>query len=107
MKFQKIKNLYRIRYTTSHPIDFTDDLINVHAETHKLMPLIHLPVQSGSNQILKMNRKHTVEYYIDLIKKIKKNPTIQFSSDFIIGYPGETDRDFEETLKLVEAVEFH
>ena len=107
-KISKIKNLYRIRYTTSHPIDFTDDLINVHAETHKLMPLIHLPVQSGSNQILKsMNRKHTVEDYMQLIQKIKKkNPTIQFSSDFIIGYPGETDRDFEETLKLVEAVGF-
>ncbi len=107
-ELSKIKKLERIRYTTSHPIDFTNDLINIHAEIKKLMPLIHLPIQSGSNKILKsMNRKHTVEYYLDLVDKLKKiNTSIQFSSDFIIGYPGETEKDFEETLKLLKKVKF-
>ena len=104
----KLSGIKRIRYTTSHPIDFTDDLIKVHSSCHKLMPLIHLPVQSGSNKILKsMNRKHTVEDYLELINKLKKaNPLIKFSSDFIIGYPGETDNDFDLTLKLLKEVEF-
>ena len=104
----KLNNIKRIRYTTSHPIDFTDDLIEVHSSCGKLMPLIHLPVQSGSNKILKsMNRKHTVEDYLKLINKIRKaNPLIKFSSDFIIGYPGETDYDFDLTLKLLKEVEF-
>ena len=107
-EISKIKNLNRIRYTTSHPIDFTDDLINLHTDSQKLMPLIHLPVQSGSDKILKsMNRKHTVEKYIDVIDKLKKiNSRIKFSSDFIIGYPGETDQDFELTLELLEKVKF-
>ena len=108
INISKLSGIKRIRYTTSHPIDFTDDLIKVHSSCHKLMPLIHLPVQSGSNKILKsMNRKHTVEDYLELINKLKKaNPLIKFSSDFIIGYPGETDNDFDLTLKLLKEVEF-
>ena len=108
INISKLSGIKRIRYTTSHPIDFTDDLIKVHSSCHKLMPLIHLPVQSGSNKILKsMNRKHTVEDYLELINKLKKaNPLIKFSSDFIIGYPGETDYDFDLTLKLLKEVEF-
>ena len=106
LEISKIKDLERIRYTTSHPIDFSEDLIEAHKSSEKLMPLIHLPVQSGSNKILKsMNRKHSVEYYIRLIEKLKKiNPLVKFSSDFIIGYPGETDNDFEKTLKLFKNV---
>ena len=108
INISKLSGVKRIRYTTSHPIDFTNDLIKAHNSCHKLMPLIHLPVQSGSNKILKsMNRKHTVEDYLELINKLKKaNPLIKFSSDFIIGYPGETDNDFDLTLKLLEEVEF-
>ena len=104
----KIKDLKRIRYSTSHPIDFTKDLIEAHGELNKLMPLIHLPVQSGSNRILKnMNRNHTVEQYIKIIKNLQSvNPKIQFSSDFIIGYPGETDEDFDNTLKLLKEVKY-
>ena len=107
-EISKIENLKRIRYTTSHPNDFTNDLIDLHAEQKKLMPLIHLPIQSGSNKILKnMNRKHTIEKYLDLISKLKKaNPKIQFSSDFIIGYPGETNEDFEDTLNLLKKVNY-
>ncbi len=107
-KISKIDKLKRIRYTTSHPIDFTKDLIKLHKTNTKLMPLIHLPVQSGSNKILKnMNRKHTIEYYIDLVDKLRdSNPRIKFSSDFIIGYPGETDKDFENTLKLLNKIEY-
>ncbi len=103
-----ISNLKRIRYTTSHPIDFSDDLIECHRMEKKLMPLIHLPVQSGSNKILRsMNRKHTVEKYLMIIEKLKKaNPLVKFSSDFIIGYPGETQKDFEETLNLLTEVKF-
>jgi tRNA-2-methylthio-N6-dimethylallyladenosine synthase len=107
-EISKIKNLHRIRYTTSHPKDFTEDLIAAHQKCEKLMPMIHLPVQSGSNKILKlMNRKHTVREYINIIKKIKKiKPDIQFSSDFIIGYPGETEEDFKRTVKLMNEVQF-
>ncbi len=107
-EISKIKNLLRIRYTTSHPIDFSNDLIKMHETKEKLMPLIHLPVQSGSNKILNlMNRKHSVEQYLNLISKLKQiNPLIKFSSDFIIGYPGETDIDFEDTLKLLKEVNF-
>ena len=103
-----ISNLKRIRYSTSHPIDFSDDLIECHRMKKKLMPLIHLPVQSGSNKILRsMNRKHTVEEYLMIIEKLKKaNPLVKFSSDFIIGYPGETQKDFEETLNLLTEVKF-
>ena len=105
-EFSKIKDLKRIRYTTSHPIDFTQDLIAAHKEIDKLMPLVHLPVQSGSDKILKkMNRKHTIKNYLEIVGKLKKaNPKIEFSSDFIIGYPGETNDDFNKTLKLVEEV---
>ena len=107
-KISSIKNLERIRYTTSHPLDFTEDLIEAHKNFRKLMPHIHLPIQSGSDKILKqMNRKHTTKEYLDIIYKLKKNNSeIQFSSDFIIGYPGETDKDFEETLKLLNEVKY-
>ena len=104
----KIKELKRIRYTTSHPRDFTDDLIQAHGKCEKLMPLIHLPIQSGSNKILaNMNRKHTVQEFIQKISKLKKvRPSIQFSSDFIIGYPGESEKDFRETLQIMTDVKF-
>ncbi len=107
-EISKINDLKRIRYTTSHPIDFSEDLIMAHKKINKLMPLIHLPVQSGSNKILKnMNRKHTIEKYLELINNlIKINPRIKFSSDFIIGYPGETEKDFEETLKLIDEIKY-
>ncbi len=107
-EISKISDLKRIRYTTSHPVDFSEDLINAHKHFKKLMPLVHLPVQSGSNEILKkMNRKHTVEEYLEIINSLKKsNHLINFSSDFIIGYPGETEKDFEATIKLIEEVKF-
>ena len=107
-EISKINEVKRIRYTTSHPNDFSKDLIEIHSTSKKLMPLIHLPVQSGSNKILdRMNRKHNIEHYLKLIHKLKKiNPLIKFSSDFIIGYPGETDKDFEETLDLIQQVEY-
>ena len=108
LEISKIKELKRIRYTTSHPRDFTDDLIQIHKDCEKLMPLIHLPVQSGSNKILEnMNRKHTIDEYLEIIEKLKKNkPDIELSSDFIIGYPGETQYDFEKTLELMKKVKF-
>ena len=104
----EIRDLARIRYTTSHPKDFTDDLIEAHNKCKKLMPLLHLPVQSGSTKILNsMNRNHTVEEYLEVIKKLKeRNPSIKFSSDFIIAYPGETENDFNKTVKLMRQVEF-
>ncbi len=104
----KIKDLKRIRYTTSHPKDFTEDLIQAHGECDKLMPLLHLPIQSGSTKILQsMNRNHSVEEYLEIIKKLKKKrPSIKFSSDFIIAYPNETIDDFEKTLLLMKKVKF-
>ena len=107
-ELEKFSELKRIRYTTSHPNDMTDDLIECYATNKKLMPFVHLPIQSGSNKILKlMNRKHSVENYIDIYEKLKKiNPEIEFSSDFIIAYPGETDDDFNETLNLIKKVKF-
>ena len=107
-EISNIKDLKRIRYTTSHPRDFTEDLIQAHKYCEKLMPIIHLPVQSGSNKILRlMNRKHTIEEYLNIINKLKKTkPNIQFSSDFIIGYPGETEEDFKKTVELMTKVEF-
>ena len=107
-EISKIKDLKRIRYTTSHPLDFSADLIEAHRTCKKLMPHIHLPVQSGSNKILRsMNRKHNIEDYLKLIKKLKKiNSKIKFSSDFIIGYPGETDEDFNATLKLLKDIKY-
>ncbi len=104
----EMSGLERIRYTTSHPKDMTDDLIDVHKNCKKLMPLVHLPVQSGSSKILKlMNRKHNIDDYLNTIKKLKdKNPSIKFSSDFIIGYPGETEEDFKLTLALLDEIDF-
>jgi tRNA-2-methylthio-N6-dimethylallyladenosine synthase len=102
----KIGGIERIRYTTSHPCDMDDDLIEAHGEVKELMPYLHLPVQSGSNKILKaMNRKHSVESYLDSIAKVRKaRPDIALASDFIVGFPGETEQDFEDTMELVRAV---
>ncbi len=107
-KLESLSGVERIRYTTSHPKDMTDDLIEVYKNSKKLMPLVHLPVQSGSNKILNlMNRKHTIEEYINVFDNLKKiNLNIEFSSDFIIGYPGEEERDFQETLKLIKQIKF-
>ncbi len=98
----------RIRYTTSHPKDMTDDLIDCYKNSKKLMPFVHLPIQSGSDRILKlMNRKHKVEDYLEVYFKIKKlSPDAEFSSDFIIGYPGETEKDFSYTMELLEKIRF-
>ena len=108
MELEKISELKRIRYTTSHPVDMTDDLIDCYSSSKKLMPFLHLPIQSGSNKVLKlMNRKHNVEQYIDVYDKlIKINPNIKFSSDFIVSYPGEERKDFEDTLNLIKKIKF-
>ena len=105
---EKIEDLKRISYTTSHPRDMNDDLINLHGCSQKLNPYLHLPVQSGSNKILEsMNRKYTSADYLKIIEKLrKKTPNIALSSDFIIGFPGETNNDFKKTIKLVEEVGF-
>ena len=107
-ELENIKELKRIRYTTSHPKDMTGDLIKCHKISKKLVPFIHLPIQSGSNTILKrMNRKHTREEYLNIIKNlVTVRPEIKFSSDFIVGYPGETEKDFEDTLSLINNVKF-
>ena len=104
----KIDGLERIRYTTSHPADMKDELIAAHAKVDKLMPYLHLPVQSGSDRILKaMNRSHTTETYLATIEKMRSaRPDIALSGDFIVGFPGETDEDFEATLKIVDAVRY-
>ncbi len=101
-----IEGLDRLRYTTSHPNDMADDLIAAHAEVPQLMPYLHLPVQSGSDRILKaMNRKHTADHYLRLVERIRAaQPDILLTSDFIVGFPGETDADFEATMALVRAV---
>jgi len=108
LELEKFSEIKRIRYTTSHPKDMTDDLINCYKYSKKLMPLVHLPVQSGSNKILKlMNRKHTTKDYLSIYEKLKKiNNNIEFSSDFIIAYPGETDEDFKQTLDLTKRIKF-
>ena len=108
LELDKIKELNRIRYTTSHPRDMTEDLIECYSNCKKLMPFIHLPIQSGSNKILKlMNRNHKVERYSEIYKLIKqKNHNVEFSSDFIVGFPGETDCDFNDTIKLVKKIKF-
>ena len=108
MELEKFSELKRIRYTTSHPLDMTDDLIECYGKSKKLVPFVHLPVQSGSNKILKMmNRKHTIEKYLSIYEKLKKiNPIIEFSSDFIIAYPGETEEDFNNTMQLVKKIRF-
>ncbi len=108
LELEKIKDLIRVRFTTSHPKDMTEDLIDCFKNCSKLMPFLHLPVQSGSNKILKlMNRKHDIKFYYSIIEKLKKiNSNIDFSTDFIIGYPGEDDKDFEKTMDLVKKIEF-
>ena len=108
LEIEKINEVKRIRYTTSHPKDMTDDLIEVYKNSEKLMPLVHLPVQSGSNKVLElMNRKHTIQEYIDIYDRLKKiNPAIEFSSDFIIAYPGEDEQDFNETFSLIKKIKF-
>jgi len=107
-ELNNIENLKRIRYMTSHPNDMSNDLINCYKDCKKLMPFLHLPIQSGSDRILKlMNRKHDKKYYLSVIEKLKSiNKDIKFSSDFIIGYPEETEKDFQETIKLIEKVGF-
>ena len=104
----QIRGLERIRYTTSHPRDMDDDLIAIHGSEKKLMPFLHLPVQSGSDTILKhMNRKHTAEHDLNIIEKLRTaRPDLSLSSDFIVGFPGESDQDFEDTMELVRKVKF-
>ena len=107
-EIEKLPEIKRVRYTTSHPNDMTDDLIEVYKYSHKLMPLVHLPIQSGSNKILNlMNRKHSIADYIKIVEKLKNiNEKIEFSSDFIIGYPGEDQKDYEDTLNLIKRINF-
>jgi len=107
-EIEKIPQIKRIRYTTSHPKDMSDDLIEVYKSSKKLMPLVHLPVQSGSNKILeRMNRKHTISEYHKIFDKLKDiNSDIEFSSDFIIGYPGEEEEDFQATFELIKKIKF-
>ena len=107
-QLDKYPELERIRYTTSHPVDMTEDLIECYRTSKKLMPFVHLPIQSGSNSVLKlMNRKHTVEQYINTFDKLNKiNKEIKFSSDFIISYPGETEQDFKDTIHLINKIKF-
>ena len=108
LEIEKIFGIKRIRYTTSHPKDMSDDLIDVYKSSKKLMPLVHLPVQSGSDKILNlMNRKHTISEYYRIYDQLKKiNSNIEFSSDFIIGYPGEEDKDFKATFELIKKIKF-
>ena len=108
LNIEKLNEIKRVRYTTSHPKDMTDDLIEVYKSSNKIMPLVHLPVQSGSNKILKlMNRNHSIESYLETFNKLKEiNSKIEFSSDFIIAYPGEENHDFEDTLNLIKKVKF-
>ena len=104
----KFNEIERVRYTTSHPRDMTEDLIDCYSNNKKLMPFVHLPIQSGSDKILNlMNRKHNVDFYLKIYDQLMKiNPDIKFSSDFIIGYPGETDSDFQDTLNLLQKIKF-
>ena len=108
IEIEKLPKIERIRYTTSHPRDMTEDLIELYKSSKKLMPLVHLPVQSGSNKILNlMNRKHTISDYLKIFEKLKNiNSNIEFSSDFIIGYPGEEEEDFNDTYDLIEKINF-
>lgn len=103
-----IPDLARIRYTTSHPNDMTEGLIRAHAEVEKLMPYLHLPVQAGSDRVLKaMNRSHSAESYLRVIERVRAaRPDIAISGDFIVGFPGETEAEFEETLRLIEATRY-
>lgn len=108
IRLAEIEGIERLRYTTSHPRDMHDELIEAHRDCRKIMPFLHLPVQSGSDRILEaMNRGHTREDYFDIIERIRAGkPDIAISSDFIVGFPGESDKDFEQTLDLVERVGF-
>ena len=108
LEIENFPNIKRIRYTTSHPKDMSDDLIETYKHSKKLMPLVHLPVQSGSNKVLDlMNRKHTIDEYYQIYDQLKEiNSNIQFSSDFIIGYPGEEEKDFNDTFKLIQKIKF-
>ena len=103
-----VDGIKRIRYTTSHPRDMTDELIEAHATNDKLMPYLHLPIQAGSDRILQaMNRGHTAEHYLRLIARIRKaRPDMAISGDFIVGFPGETEEDFEQTLAVVREVQY-
>jgi len=103
-----IKDILRIRYTTSYPSDMSDDLIDVHKNVSKLMPYLHLPIQSGSDSVLKgMNRRHTADDYRHIIDKLMKaQPDMALSSDFIVGFPGETDKDFEDTINVVKEITY-
>ena len=105
-RLAEIDGLKRLRYTTSYPADVTDDLISCHKEIDILMPYLHLPLQSGSDKILKaMNRRHTAGRYLEIIDKLRTaKPDLGFSSDFIVGFPGETDDDFEQTLNMIDKV---
>jgi len=107
-KLAQIPEVERIRYTTSHPRDMSDDLLAAHRDIEKLMPFLHLPIQSGSNNVLKMmNRKHTRQDYFKIIEKLRQaRPDMGLSSDFIVGFPGETDKDFSDTLDLIEKIGF-
>ncbi len=107
-RLSSIAGIERLRYTTSHPRDMTDDLIAAHAENPKLMPYLHLPVQAGSDRILKaMNRRHGAKYYLDLVERIRNaRPDIAMSGDFIVGFPGETDADFRATLEIVREIRY-
>ena len=107
-KVSKVNGIDRIRYTTSHPFEFKDDLVDLYKDTPELVSHVHLPVQSGSDRILKlMRRRYSVASYLELISRIRENrPGISFSSDFIVGFPGETDKDFQDTLDIVEKVGF-
>ncbi len=102
----EIDGLERIRYTTSHPLDMDDELIAAHGDVPQLMPYLHLPIQSGSNHILReMNRRHTIDIYMKVIEKLRTTrPDIAMSGDFIVGFPGESDQDFADTLALVTKV---
>src|SRR3546814_10329991 len=102
----KIDALKRIRYTTSHPNDMSDGLIAAHGDEAKLMPFLHLPVQSGNDRVLKaMNRSHSADSYLRIIERVRAaRPDIALSGDFIVGFPGETDAEFEDTLKIMEQV---
>ncbi len=104
----KFENIFSIKYTTSHPLDIDIELLNAHKNVEKLMPYLHLPIQSGSDNILKkMNRKHTVKDYLKIIEKVREfRPDIAISSDFIIGFPGESSEDHEKTIKLINEVKF-
>ena len=104
----EVKDVHRLRYMTSHPRDMSDDLIAVHRDIDALMPYLHLPIQSGSDDVLEaMNRQHTATYYLKLVERIRAaRPDMALSSDFIVGFPGESDKDFDATMALVREVEY-